>query len=169
MHAFKPILSTSPSWSCNNRRSKATAALPPTFKNANVTCTPAGIKVKRMSAIISLPLIPVLTTGFPREKIFGQRGTFHERECMKSMSGCFSALGGWLARHHEKSHAVVYQLMLYHVTLRVAAEAPLGYGTEGQQLRDLTWTEIWTRLWYFPPTLYQQKEDRDLKQKALVV
>ena len=47
---------------------------------------------------------------------------------MKSMSGCFSALGGWLARHHEKkkkkSHAVVYLLMLCHVTLRVAAEAP---------------------------------------------
>lgn len=37
------------------------------------------MKAKRMSAIISLLLISVLTTGFPREKYLGLQGTFHER------------------------------------------------------------------------------------------
>lgn len=100
MQVLKKILSTPSSWSYDNHHIKSAAALSPTLKNANVTCTPAGTKVKRMLAIISLPLIPVLTTGFPREKYLGGMARF-TRECMKSMSGCFCALGGWLARHHE--------------------------------------------------------------------
>lgn len=36
--------------------------------------------------------------------------------------------------------------------------------TEAQQPWDLGWTQICTVLWYFPPTLNQQREDGILKQ-----
>lgn len=56
-----------------------------------------------MSAIISLPLVPALTTGFPREKYLSSKAHF-TGECMKSISGCFSAL------HHKllPSESVIY-------------------------------------------------------------
>lgn len=73
------LSSTVSSQSYYDHHMKSAAAVSPTLKNANVTCNPAVIKVERMLAIISLPLISVLTTGFPREKIFGLQGTFHER------------------------------------------------------------------------------------------
>ena len=56
------------------------------------------MKVKRMLVIISLPLIPELTTGFSRQKYLGSKACL-KKGCMKSMSGCFSDLGGWLAMH----------------------------------------------------------------------
>lgn len=75
---------------------------------------------------------------------------------MKSMSGCFSALGGWLARHHLKPCCSV-SANAFSCNTGLEASRISHSSSGAQQLRDLTWTEICTGLWYFSPTLYQQK------------
>lgn len=110
------------------------------LKNANVTCSPAGIEVKRMSAIIWLPLISVLTTGFPREKkkYWAVRHVSQE-SAREAWVALFFILGGWLAQYHEPC---LYQLMLRHVMLLALIPDPEGSRDVTQSAAELRGTAV---------------------------
>lgn len=118
--------------------------------------------------LASISLIRVSTTGFRGKKYWSPQSTF-----LNAQEARAAALGGCLAQLRRPCCAVFAVLLHSHVTFRVTGSGAGCAGTEdnpqprctqAQQIRDLTWTEICTELWYFPPTLYQHKDDRDQKQ-----
>lgn len=116
----------------------------------------------------SISLIRVSTTGFRGKKYWSPQSTF-----LNTQEARGAALGGYLAQLRQPCCAVFTVLLHSHVTFRVTGfsagcagteDNPQPRCTQAQQIRDLTWTEICTELWYFPPTLYQHEDDRDQKQ-----
>lgn len=96
---------------------------------------------------------------------------------MKSMSGCFSVLGGWLSWHHKPRCSVSANAFLCNVqkclVLVQDADAPRISHSGGAQRHSSSETLHELRFVpgcdIFHPLCINRKEDRDLKQEALVV
>ena len=127
-------------------------------KNANVTCTPAGIKEKNVSNHLT-PTHPCVNHRLSKGKIVGQARHVSRENAWKAWVAV-SLVGGW--------HSIISSCCSVSVDTPVRSRVMgcdrcrmQGYRQQGYILRDPAWAEVFYWAVIF---VYQQQDDGALKQ-----